>query len=357
MIPFLGAGANLCDRGDEAWDTGQPVPAERRRARRLSRRRAAAIPTRATTTSCASRSTSARRAARTSCTSFSARSSVTTISPPRCTGCSRARARLLADDGQAATARGDDELRRPARACARRRGARVRRRLVRGEAQLRPRAGASCTGRRARRRRRSRDRTSTRACRSSSSAPRSSSCTAASVARAPSDDSYVVTEDSYIDYLSGGDVGALIPIALWQRMTSNSLLFLGYSLNDWNLRVILNRIWGTRKLVAKSWAMQREPSDPQVSKIEQTLWDARENVELVYCELSEYVQGAGGEAPAAGGGAAGRMSVAHARRRSALASRRARTSGSRRTARTTRRSSSDVRRRSRSRAPTCARRG
>jgi len=105
-----------------------------------------------------------------------------------------------------------------------------------------------------------------------------------------SDDSYVVTEDSYIDYLSGGDVGALVPIALWQRMTSSSLLFLGYSLNDWNLRVVLNRIWGTRKLVAKSWAIQREPADPKVSKIEQTLWDARDNVELVYCELSEYVQ-------------------------------------------------------------------
>ena len=73
-------------------------------------------------------------------------------------------------------------------------------------------------------------------------------------------------------------------------MTSNSLLFLGYSLNDWNLRVILNRIWGTRKLVAKSWAIQREPADPKVSKIEQTLWDARDNVELVYCELSEYVR-------------------------------------------------------------------
>jgi hypothetical protein len=104
------------------------------------------------------------------------------------------------------------------------------------------------------------------------------------------DDSYVITEDSYIDYLSGGDVGALIPIALSQRMTSNSLLFLGYSLSDWNLRVVMNRIWGARKLVVKSWAIQREPTDPNLSKIEQALWDTRENVELVYCELSEYVK-------------------------------------------------------------------
>jgi len=104
------------------------------------------------------------------------------------------------------------------------------------------------------------------------------------------DDSYVITEDSYIDYLSIGDLGALIPIALWQRLTSSSLLFLGYSLSDWNLRVILNRIWGTRKLVGNSWAVQREPDDPNVSKIEQTLWVKRASVELVYCELEEYTR-------------------------------------------------------------------
>jgi len=104
------------------------------------------------------------------------------------------------------------------------------------------------------------------------------------------DDSYVITEDSYIDYLTGADLATLIPIALWQLMTNNSLLFLGYSLTDWNLRVILNRIWGTRKLLGKSWAVQLEPADPSASQIEQTLWgDRRRNVELVYCDLTEYV--------------------------------------------------------------------
>lgn len=102
-------------------------------------------------------------------------------------------------------------------------------------------------------------------------------------------DSYVITEDSYIEYLSGGDIGALIPIALWQRLTSSSMLFLGYSMADWNLRVVLNRVWGARKLAGKSWSVQREPPDQRVSKIEQTLWDTREMVDLVYCDLSEYV--------------------------------------------------------------------
>jgi len=104
------------------------------------------------------------------------------------------------------------------------------------------------------------------------------------------DDSYVITEDSYIDYLSVGDVGALIPIALRQRLTGNSLLFLGYSLSDWNLRVVLNRIWQGSNFNVKSWAVQREPTDPNQSKIEQALWETRDKVELVYCELSEYVK-------------------------------------------------------------------
>jgi hypothetical protein len=113
-----------------------------------------------------------------------------------------------------------------------------------------------------------------------------------------SDDSYVITEDSYIDYFSSGDVGALMPIALSQRMTSNSLLFLGYSLRDWNLRVILNRLWGARKLQVKSWAVQRKLSDPNQSKIEEALWEQRENVDLVFCELSEYVKELGARLPA-----------------------------------------------------------
>jgi hypothetical protein len=107
----------------------------------------------------------------------------------------------------------------------------------------------------------------------------------------PTDDSYVITEDSYIDYLSAGDIGALIPIALWNRMMTSSFLFLGYALSDWNLRVVLNRIWGSQKLVEMSWSIQREPKDPNASKIEQTLWRARKDeVALIFCLLSEYTQ-------------------------------------------------------------------
>jgi hypothetical protein len=102
-------------------------------------------------------------------------------------------------------------------------------------------------------------------------------------------DSYVITEDSYIDYLAGGDVGEQIPFSLRARMADSHFLFLGYSMRDWNLRVILNRIWGSDLLHLRSWAVQREPTDEGVRDVEEALWRARGDVNLVYVPLGEYV--------------------------------------------------------------------
>jgi hypothetical protein len=105
----------------------------------------------------------------------------------------------------------------------------------------------------------------------------------------PKGDSFVITEDHYIDYLSLGDIGGQIPMTLRERMADSHFLFLGYSMRDWNLRVILNRIWGAQELDLKSWAIQREPEDPTARKIEETLWGARGDVDLLYVPLREYV--------------------------------------------------------------------
>jgi hypothetical protein len=101
-------------------------------------------------------------------------------------------------------------------------------------------------------------------------------------------DSYVVTEDSYIDYLVGGDVGAQIPFSLLERMADSHFLFLGYSMHDWNLRVILNRIWGGQQLDLKSWAVQRAPRNAGVREVEQALWRDRGDVDLLYIPLKDY---------------------------------------------------------------------
>ena len=106
-------------------------------------------------------------------------------------------------------------------------------------------------------------------------------------------DSYVITEDSYIDYLVGGDVGEQIPFTLRERMADSHFLFLGYSMRDWNLRVILNRIWGAQQLDLKSWAVQREPADAG-REVEEALWRDRGDIELLYVPLDEYVGRLGG---------------------------------------------------------------
>ncbi|MEA2443150.1 MAG: hypothetical protein QOJ12_442, partial [Thermoleophilales bacterium] len=108
-------------------------------------------------------------------------------------------------------------------------------------------------------------------------------------------DSYVITEDNYIDYLSRNDISAQIPMSLLDAMEESSFLFLGYSMRDWNLRVILNRLWGSAALDVQSWAIQREHLDPKQNEIEKKLWADRGDVDLLQLPLSDYVQRLDGE--------------------------------------------------------------
>jgi hypothetical protein len=98
-------------------------------------------------------------------------------------------------------------------------------------------------------------------------------------------DSYVITEDHYIDYLARTDVAKLFPVTLVQMLRRSHCLFLGYSLRDWNLRVILNRIWGEERLRASSWAVMRKP-DP----LDKGLWSKRD-VTILDVALEDYVVG------------------------------------------------------------------
>ena len=57
-------------------------------------------------------------------------------------------------------------------------------------------------------------------------------------------ESFVVTEDDYLDYLPEGDLASAIPVALAAHLRRSHFLFLGYAMQDWNLRLVLNRFWG-----------------------------------------------------------------------------------------------------------------
>ena len=73
-------------------------------------------------------------------------------------------------------------------------------------------------------------------------------------------ESFVITEDDYIDYLGRSELTAVVPVALAARLRRSHFLFLGYEMADWNLRLILNRIWGERPVAYRSWSIQPSPS-------------------------------------------------------------------------------------------------
>ncbi len=97
-----------------------------------------------------------------------------------------------------------------------------------------------------------------------------------------SDESFVITEDHYIDYLArAGDAG-LIPAEILSKLSISSILFLGYSLSDWNLRVLLQRIWLERELSASCWAVNAD-----AGFLEQQIWKKR-GVEILKLRLEDY---------------------------------------------------------------------
>jgi hypothetical protein len=85
-------------------------------------------------------------------------------------------------------------------------------------------------------------------------------------AQSGGEDDYVITEDNYIDYLSGGSIEQIMPFQILQTLKSSHCLFLGYPIQDWNLRVALKRVWGPR-VKASSWAV-----DEGATEFERAVW-------------------------------------------------------------------------------------
>ena len=66
-------------------------------------------------------------------------------------------------------------------------------------------------------------------------------------------DSIVITEDEYLDFLarvSRRDIGHVIPHFVTEAIAENSLLFTGFGLHDWSLRILLRSIIDRRRFNA-----------------------------------------------------------------------------------------------------------
>jgi DNA-binding SARP family transcriptional activator len=108
-------------------------------------------------------------------------------------------------------------------------------------------------------------------------------------------ESFVVTEDDYIDYLARSDVAAAVPVGLAAKLRRSHFLFLGYTMADWNLRVVLNRLWSDQPLSYRSWAVQ-----PDAKPLEREFW-RRRDVDVHELPLERYVETLGAHASLAAG--------------------------------------------------------
>jgi hypothetical protein len=100
----------------------------------------------------------------------------------------------------------------------------------------------------------------------------------------PDRDSYVITEDHFLDYLTRTDISSLLPVELAKILRKSHFLFLGSRLPEWNLRVIFHRIWREQRLTYNSWAIPFH-----VDQANQQFWLNR-NVDTVKVNLADYVE-------------------------------------------------------------------
>jgi DNA-binding SARP family transcriptional activator len=96
-------------------------------------------------------------------------------------------------------------------------------------------------------------------------------------------ESFVITEDDYIDYLVHSDLATAIPVGLAARLRRSHFLFLGYGMREWNLRLVLHRLWASATVNYRSWAVA-----PTTQPMERAFWRGRD-VDLVEAPLEEYV--------------------------------------------------------------------
>ncbi len=99
----------------------------------------------------------------------------------------------------------------------------------------------------------------------------------------PHGGSFIVSDSDYAGYVEG--VLGTLPASVGRELVRASLLFLGYGLNDWNLRVFLLSVWRRQQAAqkTKSWAIEQTPHNFDL------LFWRQFDVDLVRADLEDWV--------------------------------------------------------------------
>lgn len=97
-------------------------------------------------------------------------------------------------------------------------------------------------------------------------------------------DTIIITENDYVDFLVMTGQKKFPP-AMERAFQKHHILYLGYSLEDWNFRVLLRKLQENALLGQdyKSWAIQLKPTE-----MEKRFWEKR-NVDLYDVDLCDFV--------------------------------------------------------------------
>lgn len=105
----------------------------------------------------------------------------------------------------------------------------------------------------------------------------------------------IVTEDDVVEFLACVFVGdPPLPSSFKALFRENSILFIGYGLKDWNIRVLLRAIRGQGHTVLSdkySFAIQKRPNEQGLAKEWETCvmyWDKKENLRCFDMDAVEF---------------------------------------------------------------------
>ena len=97
-------------------------------------------------------------------------------------------------------------------------------------------------------------------------------------------DRYVITEDNYIDYMANAPIQTFLPTFIMNKLRYSNILFLGYRLRDWRLRVIFRRVWGDGKPgQGESWVVRSKADE-----VDDEFWTKR-NVSTIPVDFKVFV--------------------------------------------------------------------
>jgi hypothetical protein len=106
-------------------------------------------------------------------------------------------------------------------------------------------------------------------------------------------DEFLITEEHYIDFLGRGEK-IQIPPAVEARMLTRHVLFLGYGLRDWNVRVLMFKLRKTRSQAEHLRALAivhiaEEEEAQQAREAEKFLWRNQGGVTMFEADLDAFV--------------------------------------------------------------------